>query len=305
MVPGTSRQTRRAASGHTGRVAEGDSIRRLANRIDQRLAGRTVTRCVTRHPRLVGVDLTGAVLEGADAVGKHLLIRFDHGRTLRAHLRMDGSISIGRRADVDPFRRRLELWFGDVVMTAVDVPLLELLATADESRVVGHLGPDVCAAEPPDIDLVAARLVHEPGAPLAGALLDQRNVAGFGNVFAVEVPFIAGVSPNQPVGAIDGLPSVVDVGVALIRYTMQRGPRNTTGRRLATADHWVYGKRQRPCPLCDTRLEGWIESESPWRRQSVWCPRCQSVEDVRAVDGARIRRLLALHPARRHLTVVA
>lgn len=283
-------------------MAEGDSIRRLADRINSRLAGRRVVRCVTRDPRLVGVDLTDTVLVSADAVGKHLLVRFDDGRTLHAHLRMDGSFVVGRRAQAESFRKRLELSFADGMLTAVDVPVLQIVPTTAESRVVGHLGPDVCAAEPPDLDVVTARLAHDASDPVAAALLDQRNVAGFGNVFAVEVPFIAGVSPNQPVGTIGGLVDLVDLGVALIRHTMGNGPRNTTGRRLNTPDHWVYGKRGRPCPLCGTRLDGWVESTSPWRRQSVWCPDCQPLVDDRDVDRARINRLLALHPARRNLT---
>src|SRR6187401_2540559 len=91
-------------------MPEGDTIRRLAERIDRRFAGQRVQRCVTRDPRLVGVDLTGRVLLGADAVGKHLLIRFDDGRTLHAHLRMDGSFTVGRPADAPEWRRRIELW---------------------------------------------------------------------------------------------------------------------------------------------------------------------------------------------------
>jgi len=133
-------------------------------------------------------------------------------------------------------------------------------------------------------------------------LLDQRNVAGFGNVYAIEVPFIAGVSPNQPVGDIEGLGDLVGAGAALIRTSAERGPQNTTGRRLDTADHWIYGKRGRPCPLCATTLEGWDERDSPWGQVSVWCPMCQPVEASRAVDRARIVKLLALHPARRQPT---
>lgn len=283
-------------------MAEGDSIRRLADRINARLAGQKVLTCVTRDPRLVGVDLTDAVLVAADAVGKHLLIRFDDGRTLHAHLRMDGSFVVGRRADAEPFRRRLELTFAGGMLTAVDVPVLKVVATAAESHVVGHLGPDVCAAEPPDVDDVTERLVRDADVPIAAALLDQRNVAGFGNVFAVEVPFIAGVSPNQPAGTIAGLVDFVDLAVALIRHSMHSGTRNTTGRRLATPDHWVYAKRGRPCPLCGTRLDGWSDRDSPWRRVSVWCPDCQPLADHRDVDTARIARLLALHPARRDLS---
>ena len=283
-------------------MAEGDSIRRLADRINGRFAGQRVLRCVTRDPRLVGVDLTDAVLVGADAAGKHLLMRFDDGRTVHAHLRIDGSIVVGRRSDAEPFRKRLELSFDGGMLTAVDVPVLEVVTTADESRVVGHLGPDVCAAVAPDLDDIAGRLVRQADAPVAAALLDQRNVAGFGNVYAVEVPFIAGVSPNQPVGSIGGLVDLVDLGVALIRHAMRGGPRNTTGRRLESADHWVYAKRGRPCPLCGTRLAGWTDADSPWRRVSVWCPQCQPLADDRDVDTARIARLLALHPARRNLS---
>jgi formamidopyrimidine-DNA glycosylase len=283
-------------------VPEGDSIRRLAERIDTRLAGQPVLRCVTRDPRLVGLDLTGTTLLGADAVGKHLLLRFDDGRTVHAHLRMDGSFVVGRRADVAVMRRRLELTFPDGLLTAVDVPILGVVATAAEESVVGHLGPDVCGPEPPDLDDIVARLTHQPSVPLAAALLDQRLVAGFGNVYAVEVPFIAGVSPNQPVDTVSGLVDLVDVAVALIRHTMRGGPRNTTGRRLGAPEHWVYGKRGRPCPLCGTRLDGWTDRDSPWRRVSMWCPRCQPAVADRAVDTARVDRLLALHPARRGFT---
>ncbi len=257
---------------------------------------------MTRDPRLVGVDLTDAALIGADATGKHLLLRFDDGRTVHAHLRIDGSFVVGRRSDAEPFRRRLELSFASGTLTAVDVPIIEIVATAAESRVVGHLGPDVCAAVPPDLDAVTDRLVRQADVPVAAALLDQRNVAGFGNVYAIEVPFIAGVSPNQPVGTIGGLVHLVDLGVALIRHAMQSGPRNTTGRRLGSPEHWVYAKRGRPCPLCGTRLDGWTDLDSPWRRVSVWCPQCQPLLDHRDVDTARIDRLLALHPARRSLS---
>jgi endonuclease-8 len=282
-------------------VAEGDSIRRLADRINGRFAGQRVTSCVTRDPRLSRADFTGAVLLGADAAGKHLILRFDDGRTVHAHLRMDGSFVVGRRAAVEPFRRRLELAFADGTLTAVDVPILEVVATAAESHVVGHLGPDLCAAEPPDLGAIAERLARDR-APVAAALLEQRNVAGFGNVYAVEVPFIGGVSPNQPVGTIGGLVDLVDVGVALIRHAMRGGPRNTTGRSLGRPDHWVYGKRGRPCPICGARLDGWTELDSPWRRVSVWCPQCQPLTDRRDVDTARIARLLTLHPARRNLS---
>ncbi len=283
-------------------MPEGDTIRRLAERINARFAGQRVERCVTRDPRLVGVDLAGAVLRAADAHGKHLLIRFDDGRTLHAHLRMDGSFRVGPAATEPEWRRRVELWLEDGRLTGLDVPVLGIVPTEAEDRIVGHLGPDLCGPEQPDLAEVLDRLAEVPDEPLAGALLDQRNVAGFGNVYAVELPFIVGVSPNQPTGTVAGLAALLGLGAAVIRTNAARGPQNTTGRRLHLDDHWVYGRRGRRCPLCGATLEGWDDRHSPWRRVSTWCPGCQPVAAERAVDLDRARRLLALHPARREPT---
>lgn len=283
-------------------MPEGDTIRRLADRIQRRFAGQTVQRCVTRDPRLVGVNFACCVLLGADAFGKHLLIRFDDGRTLHAHLLMTGSWTVGPVATEPAWHRRIELWMQDGRLTGLNVPILGVVRTVDEHTLLGHLGPDLCAADVPDVDNIVARLVGNPDSPLAAALLDQRNVSGFGNLYAVELPFIVGVSPNQPVGTVDGLATLVGIGAALIRVNAQRGPQNTTGRKLASDDHWIYPKRGRPCPLCGSRLEGWGEGRSPWRRVSTWCPHCQPLQARRTVDGVRARRLLALHPATREAT---
>ena len=283
-------------------MPEGDTISRLAERINRRFAGERCARSVTRDPRLVHVDFAGTVLREADARGKHLLIRFDDARTLFAHLRLDGSFTVGPVAREAVWRRRVELWMETGRLTAVDVPVLGVIATAREEEVVGHLGPDLCGPAPPDLAVVVDRMAERPDEPLAGALLDQRNVAGFGNLYAVELPFIAGVSPNQRVGTVDGLGALLGLGAAVIRTNAVRGPQNTTGRRLRVADHWIYGRRDRPCPLCATTLDGWDERDSPWRRVATWCPNCQPVEPRRTVDVARVRRLLALHPARREPT---
>lgn len=280
-------------------MPEGDTIRRLADKIRDRFAGQRVTKTVTRDPRLVGVDFTGATLLGADAVGKHLLIRFDDARTLHAHLLMTGSWKVGPAATEAPMRRRVELWLETGRLTGLDVPLLGVLPTAREHEIVGHLGPDLCAVDAPNLDEVIDRLRRDPDTPLAGAMLDQRNVAGWGNLYAVEVPFIVGVSPNQPVGTVEQLPELVGIGASLIRVNARRGPQNTTGRRLTTDDHWIYPKRGRPCPICGSRLAGWNDTESPWRRVATWCNECQPRTDARTVDVTRARRLLALHPARR------
>ncbi len=282
-------------------MPEGDTIRRLAERINRRFAGQRVERCVTRDPRLVGVDFTGAVLRQADAHGKHLLIRFDDGRTLHAHLRLEGRWLLGPAATEPDWRRRVELWLADGRLTGLDLPVVGVVLTEHEDRVVGHLGPDLCGPQQPDLDEALDRLAEADGERLAGALLDQRIVAGFGNVYAVELPFIVGVSPSQPVGTIDGLAGLLALGTAVIRANAARGPQNTTGRRLASADHWIY-RRGRACPLCATTLDGRDDRHSPWGRVTVWCPACQPLEPTRSVDLDRARRLLALHPARREPT---
>ena len=283
-------------------MPEGDTIRRLADRISQRFGGQRCTRCITRDPRLVGVDFAGSTLVNAASIGKHLLIRFDDERTLHAHLLMTGSWVVGPVATEPEWRRRIELWFEGGRLTGLDVPILGVVPTAHEDGLIGHLGPDACGDQPPDIEEIVARLERNPDTPLAGALLDQRNVAGFGNIYAVELPFIVGVSPNQSVGTVEQLEALVAIGVAVIRTNAARGPQNTTGRKLATSDHWIYSKRGRPCPICATRLDGWSDDRSPWRRSSVWCPSCQRIDTPRRVDLERARRLLALHPARHEPT---
>ena len=196
------------------------------------------------------------MLVDADAYGKHLFVRFDDGRTLHAHLLLTGSFEVGRVSREPEWKRRIELWMEDGRLTGVSVPLLEVMTTADEHTITDALGPDLCAlAGPPDLDEVTARLVRDRDAPLAGALLDQRNVAGFGNVYANDLPFIAGISPYQPIGAIDGLVDLVAIGTALIRLNVANGSINTTGRRLGTGDHWVHGLGRGRCPVCGTTLD--------------------------------------------------
>lgn len=280
-------------------MPEGDTLRRLANRIDERFAGQRVLRSAMRDPRIATVDFRGRVLVGADAYGKHLFVRFDDGRTLHAHLLLTGSFDVGRPSREPEWKRRVELWLEQGRLTGVSVPLLDVIATADEHTITDGLGPDLCAvAGPPGVDEVAVRLSRDPDAPLAGALLEQRNAAGFGNVYANDLPFIAGLDPYQPVGTIDGLADLIAIGTALIRLNVANGAINTTGRRLGTGDHWVHGLGRGRCPVCGTALSYRDADSTPWRRSITWCPSCQppAPEGAR-VDLTRARKLVALHPA--------
>lgn len=279
-------------------MPEGDTLRRLANRIDGAFAGEVVERSAMRDPRLATVDLSGTTLNGADAYGKHLFVRFDDGRSLHAHLLMTGSFEVGRPSRDPEWKRRVELWLASGRLTGVDVPVLGMVATADESDITDHLGPDLCAVDgPPDPVEIARNLLSVPEQPLVGALLDQHRVAGFGNIYVNDVPFIVGVHPEQPVGTVDGLADLVAIGIALIRTNAERGPQNTTGRRLATDARWVHGVGRRPCPVCGTRLDYRAGEQTEWGRSITWCPDCQSLGNDRAADLGRARRLIGLHPA--------
>ena len=279
-------------------MPEGDTLRRLADKITDRLAGGRVERSIVRDPRLVGVDLTGTMLVDADAYGKHLFVRFDDGRSLHAHLLMTGGFDVGRPSREPEWKRRVELWLDRGRLTGVNVPVLGMVATVDEHETTDHLGPDLCRPDgAPDLGQIVDRLHRDGVQPLTGALLDQRNVAGFGNIYVNDVPFITGVSPYQPVASIDGLGALVGVGAALIRANADRGPQNTTGRRLHTDARWVHGVGRRPCPICGERLSYQGDRDTPWGRSITWCQRCQPTVERAEVDLARTRRLIGLHPA--------
>jgi endonuclease VIII len=281
-------------------MPEGDTLRRLAAKITGNFAGDVVQRSVMRDPRVAMVDLQGRTLVDADAYGKHLFIRFDDGRSLHAHLLMTGSFEVGRASRESEWRRRVELWLGRGRLTGVAVPLLGMVATADEHEITGPLGPDLCAVTgPPDIDEIVRRMRSAPDDALTGALLDQRNAAGFGNVYANDVPFITGLNPVQPVATIDGLDRAVALGTALIRVNAARGPQNTTGRRMTTDDRWMHGSGRLPCPVCGERLEYRSGEDTSWHRSITWCPVCQPLRDDAMYDEGRVRRLVALHPALR------
>lgn len=276
-------------------MPEGDTIRRLAAGIARRVGGCTVTAAIFRHPRLATASLTGRTVVDADARGKHLLVRFDDGRTLHVHLLMQGRVTFGGARDTPTWRRRFEIEFGGVTVTGIDIPKLDLIATRDEHRALGHLGPDLCGIY--DHEIAATNLARAGPRPLGAALLDQTLVAGFGNIYAVEVPFITGISPFQPVMTISDSHRLLAVGAALIRTNAQLGPQNTTGRNLHLTEHWVLSGRRRRCPICGGPLDRIDGPSSPWQRRTVQCRTCQPDVDRTAVDVDRVARLVAMHPA--------
>lgn len=277
-------------------MPEGDTIRRLADDVRRRFIDQTVQSCLFRHPRYATTDLSGQRLVDTDACGKNLLMRFDSGRTLHIHLKLQGKVVFGRATRGAEWRQRIDLHFERGRMVGIDLPVLNLLKSRDEHQVIGHLGPDLCGRY--NHQRAVERLASVPDQPIAQAMLDQRLVAGFGNIYAVETPFIVGLSPFTPVGQIDRLSEMIAVGAALIRTNARLGPQNTVGRKLDTSLHWVLNRNTRVCKVCRQAVQRYADRETPWQRRSARCCECQRLEH-QSVDLDRAAKLLSLHPCRR------
>lgn len=261
-------------------MAEGDSIARLAARLHRQTAGSAVRTCAVRHPRFALVDLTGQCIVEWLPRGKHLLMRTDAGVTVHSHLRMSGSwsvLGVGRRLPpAVAARRRITLGLHDGrTLVGIALPVLTVLATRDEHRVVGHLGPDLVGepADPEDLATAAANLRAAGTTSIVAALLDQRRVAGLGNMWAQELLFLHGLDPWRPAAGVDAEPLLLDARSRL-RDAVERNPRqNTTGRRSPA--HWVYGRARRPCLRCGTPIAFRDAARTPHGRETWWCPTCQ------------------------------
>ncbi|GAA3212517.1 Fpg/Nei family DNA glycosylase [Actinocorallia longicatena] len=220
-------------------------------------------------PRHATADLTGRKIVEVVPRGKHLLMRMPD-LTLHSHLLMDGSWRIFRsgerwRGPGHQIRAILEVPAASVV--GYRIHDLRLVRPADERLIVGHLGPDLLGPDW-DAELAVHNLWREPSRPIAEALLEQRNLAGIGNVFKSEILFVSRTSPWAPVQLSD-LPQIVENSSKLLLANRETRVRNTTGSLRDPV--WVYGRAGRPCLRCGTP----IRSAELAGRVTYWCPECQ------------------------------
>lgn len=298
-------------------MPEGDTVLQTAARLHTALAGRELIRSDLRVPRFATADLTGRTVLDVVARGKHLLTRVEGGLTLHSHLRMDGAWRVyapGERWRGGP-GHQIRAILGNSEHTAVGyrLPVLELLRTDEESRAVGHLGPDLLGPDW-DVDLALERLLAAPERPIGEALLDQRNLAGIGNVYKCELCFLARVTPWLPVGDLpEGvLPRLVTAAERLLYANRDRPTRTTTiAAELRTPPPrppepeptaaevpapgrartlppvrvreplYVYGRGRRPCLRCGTPIRRADQDDRP----TYWCPACQSGPAPRGTSG--------------------
>jgi endonuclease VIII len=257
-------------------VPEGDVVWYTARRLHQALAGRVLTRSDFRVPRYATVDLAGQTVTEALARGKHLLIRTGNGLTVQSHLKMDGSWRIrpaGARL-ADSHRIRLVLANAEWQAVGYQLGVTEVLPTRNEDQVTGHLGPDLLG---PDWDTAEAvrRLTKDPGRPIGEALLDQRNLAGVGNLFCTEMLFLRGINPWRSVGEVEDLKALAELGRRLLDANKARIGQVTTGDTRPGHQTWVYGREGQPCRRCGTRISRGEQGAAGEERVRFWCPRCQ------------------------------
>jgi endonuclease VIII len=257
-------------------MPEGDVVWRSARQLDRALAGRVLERSDFRVPRFATADLTGQVVTGTVSRGKHLLTRVDGGLTVHTHLRMDGSWRIRPASDCLPRDHRIRLVLGNDERQALGYLLgvVEILPTKHEERVVGHLGPDLLG---PDWDPAEAvrRLRADPAREIGEALLDQRNLAGVGVKFATEMLFLQGIDPWRPVGTVDDLHALVELGQRLLEFNKTRLDQVTTGDTRRGRENWVYGRTGQPCRRCGTTIRKGQQGPPGQERLRFWCPSCQ------------------------------
>ena len=258
-------------------MPEGDTVYRAAVHLNQALQGATLTGWDLRVPAFATSDLTGERIDNVVSRGKHLLHRVGDF-TLHSHLKMEGSWHLYRHGSAwkrPAFQARAVLTTADWVSVGFELGVLELIPRSDEHTVVGHLGPDLLAPDWNATEAVA-RLSAAPEVPAAVALLDQRNLAGLGNVYANELCFLRGVLPTRAIGETD-IPAIVALAYRLIQANRDRTERTTTGDTRPGRQVWVYGRGAKPCRRCGTRIRsGSLGSDVLKMRDTYWCPRCQS-----------------------------
>jgi endonuclease VIII len=260
-------------------VPEGDTVWLTAHRLDQALAGRPLTLCDFRVPALATIDLRGAVVTEVLARGKHILARLDDDRTVHSHLRMDGSWYLSRAGGPPPRRLpthmiRALLGNAEWLATGYRVHDLRLVSRAGEAELVGHLGPDLLG---PDwnAECAAGNLRSAGEQAIGEALLDQRNLAGIGNLYKSEVLFVEHVHPWTPAGQVPDLDRLVGTAHRLMRANRDHPEQSTTGLTGRDRAHWVYVRAGQPCLRCRTPIERADQGRPPRARTTYWCPRCQ------------------------------
>jgi endonuclease-8 len=273
-------------------MPEGDTLHKIAAALTRALVGKPLLRVASPLPQIAGAGLSGRRVEAVEARGKNLLIRFDDGRTLYTHLRMHGSWHIKPRGvPVRGPRARVVLETADLAAVCFNAPVVELLAPRAEQahRVLAALGPDILAAEF-DPDAAAERLLIAGDLPIGEAVMDQRVVAGIGNVYKSELLFIHRIDPFARTAAL-----APEARRALMRDAQKWMRRNVEDRGFRTTRvaltgprQWVYRRSGEPCLVCGATIA--MARQGLGARSTYYCPQCQGAKDRAQGAGSNVTR---------------
>jgi endonuclease VIII len=267
-------------------MPEGDTIFRAARTLQQALGGEIVTRFESALAHLARQDddapVAGRTVEAVSAAGKHVLMRFSGDLVLRTHMRMNGSWHLYRPGEAWQRPRgamRVLVATARFVAVGFDIPVAEFLdgdalLRQDDLRLMGPdlLAPAFDAAE------AARRIRARPEEEIGEVLLDQRVVAGAGNVFKSEILFLARLNPVRKVASLTDaeISQVLATGRKLLAANVVAGgnpSRRTTGRLAKDEGLWVYGRGGEPCRRCASPIA--FARQGIHARVTYWCPRCQ------------------------------
>lgn len=283
-------------------MPEGDTVWRTARRLHEALVDRVVMEADLRWPRIAPDDLTGRLTLEVVSRGKHLLHRLEGGLTLHSHLRMEGQWRIERTgAPTDRWRRNpnLRALVAAHDWTALGLRLgrLDLVLTDDEELVVGHLGPDLLG---PDWSLaLAVENLSDVEAPIGAALLDQRNLAGLGTMWAAESLFVLRQHPWVPAEdlATELLTRLVSRAHELVDHGRRSAVQSSTGSTRRGETMYVHGRSGHPCRRCGARIRVAPIGQAPRQRVLFYCPSCQG--GLAPTDDGRPQRPLGAERPRR------
>jgi endonuclease-8 len=259
-------------------MPEGDTVWNTARVLERALVGDVLTGSDFRVPQLATTRLAGWRVVSSGSRGKHLLLRLskmgETPRTLHSHLRMDGAwraFAPGERWSGRPSHLiRVVIRTARSVAVGYHLHEVALIPTDEEEKYLDYLGPDLLGADW-DAAEAARRMAAEPGASIAEALLDQRNLAGVGNLYKAETLFLRGLWPWTPVERVPDLQGVAEMAQKLVASNRGRWTQTTTGSLRRGETSYVYGRRAQPCRRCGTAIRKAEQDE----RVTYWCPRCQ------------------------------
>jgi endonuclease-8 len=249
-------------------------------RLRAALAGHRLVRGELRHPRLVEHDLAGRTVTDVVSVGKHLFTRFDDGRSLHSHFRMDGSWHLyrpGMAWQRPAYEARAVLATEERVAVGFALHDMELVPTAEEDRLVGHLGPDLLDPEWSDEHANEAlrRLAARGSSEIGLVLLEQRVMAGVGNLYKNEVCFLSGLSPWTLTRDVPDPAALITLSRTLMLRNADRPEQSTTGELGRGRQHWVFERSKQRCRRCGTRIRTAEQGDGVYARLAYWCPTCQ------------------------------